>query len=464
MQQRRGSLARRSVVATVLLAGPVFAEAPNAITLAGAVKQSLEKYPSIRVSLERVSEASARINLARTAYLPRIDFLSQLNRATRNNVYGMLLPQSILPNISGPPNPSNSLTSVWGSAAGLLVSWEPLDFGFRKANVEVSAAERKRAEAAVDRTRFEVAASAADAFLTILAARETLAAAEAGVKRGEILHQLVGALVKAELRPGADASRSRAELAMAETQRIQAEQAVAETRAALSQFLGALPGEVAVAPGKLLSSPPGAPVEAGSVDAHPVLKEQSAAVDESKARQKALEKSLYPKLNAQAATYARGTGANPDFTTGGAASGLGPNVHNWGVGLTLSVPVTGYLTVREQRRAESARERGEAARYAQLRQDLAARLDGAKARLAGAQRVAANLPFQLEAARAAETQATARYRAGLGTLAEVADAQRLLTQTEIDDSLAKLQVWRAMLAVAVAQGDLRPFLDQASGN
>ena len=32
---------------------------------------------------------------------------------------------------------------------------------------------------------------------------------------------------------------------------------------------------------------------------------------------------------------------------------------------------------------------------------------------------------------------------------------------EIDDALAKLAVWRAMLGVAVAAGDLEPFLRQA---
>jgi hypothetical protein len=40
----------------------------------------------------------------------------------------------------------------------------------------------------------------------------------------------------------------------------------------------------------------------------------------------------------------------------------------------------------------------------------------------------------------------------------VAEAQRLLTQSEIDNALAQLGVWRAMLGVAAAQGDLTPFL------
>jgi hypothetical protein len=44
---------------------------------------------------------------------------------------------------------------------------------------------------------------------------------------------------------------------------------------------------------------------------------------------------------------------------------------------------------------------------------------------------------------------------------EVADAERLLTQAQIDDALAKLGVWRALLGVAAAEGDLQPFLESA---
>ena len=60
-------------------------------------------YPSIKVSREQASAAAAGIALARTSYLPKVDFTSQVNRATRNNIYGMLLPQSVIAPISGPP-------------------------------------------------------------------------------------------------------------------------------------------------------------------------------------------------------------------------------------------------------------------------------------------------------------------------------------------------------------------------
>ena len=74
--------------------------------------------------------------------------------------------------------------------------------------------------------------------------------------------------------------------------------------------------------------------------------------------------------------------------------------------------------------------------------------------------MAATIPPQLEAARAAQSQAVARYQAGLANMVDVADTQRLLLQAEIDDGLAKLNVWRAHLGVAIAAGDLGPFVER----
>jgi hypothetical protein len=42
----------------------------------------------------------------------------------------------------------------------------------------------------------------------------------------------------------------------------------------------------------------------------------------------------------------------------------------------------------------------------------------------------------------------------------MAGAQRLLAQAEADDALARLAVWRALLAAAQANGNLGPFLDR----
>ena len=131
----------------------------QSLTISQAIDAALKNYPSIRVSQEQMNAAAAGIRLAQTAYLPRADALAQVNRATRNNVFGMLLPQSVVPSISGPVLGTDNIGSVWGSAAGVLVTWQPFDFGLRKANVATSIALKKRQQATLNRTRFDVSAA-----------------------------------------------------------------------------------------------------------------------------------------------------------------------------------------------------------------------------------------------------------------------------------------------------------------
>ena len=125
---------------------------PSGLTLNRAVEDALRNYPSIRVTQEQMNAAAAGIRLAQTAYLPRVDGLAQLNRATRNTFYGLLLPQGVIPSVGGVP--ANNLGSVWDSGLGVLVTWQPFDFGLRAANVATATAVRNRAQVTMDRTRF----------------------------------------------------------------------------------------------------------------------------------------------------------------------------------------------------------------------------------------------------------------------------------------------------------------------
>src|SRR5205085_1016590 len=109
--------------------------------------------------------------------------LWQGNRATHNNISGLLLPQSIISPISGPVTPTASNQSVWGSAAGILVSWEALDFGRRGATVNSARAGQALAESQVSVTRLDIAAAAINAFFNVIASQQRIAAARADVDR-----------------------------------------------------------------------------------------------------------------------------------------------------------------------------------------------------------------------------------------------------------------------------------------
>jgi outer membrane protein TolC len=432
---------------------------PAQLTLAQAVEEALHNYPAVRVSQEQINAAAAGIRLARTAYLPRVDAVAQVNRATRNNVFGLLLPtQGVIPSMSGPVIGSNNFGTAWGSAVGGLVTWEPFDFGLRRANVAAAAAARAQTEAALKRTQFDVAVATADAYLTLAAAQETVRAAQAGVERGETILRTIQALVNAELRPGADRSRAEAELAAARTQWIQAEQATEVARATVSQFVGMEPARIAISAPGLLQLPPEQNAAPLDTAAHPMAREQTAIVEQEQAQLRALERSYFPRFYLQGAAYARGSGAETDGRLLGGLNGLAPSVQDYALGFTVSFPVADLPAVQAREAAQSAAVRAQAARSQQIATDLRAQWNIAVATVQGARRIAANTPVQVSAARAAADQATARYKSGLGNIDEVAEAQRLLTQAEIDDALARLGVWRGLLAVATAAGDIRPFV------
>ena len=341
---------------------------------------------------------------------------------------------------------------------GALVSWEPFDFGLRHANVEVANAARAQSEAAVKRTQFDVAVTTADAYLTLVAAQETVRAAQAGVDRAETIVRTITAQVNAQLRPGADQSRAEAELAAARTQLIQAQQAVDMARATLGQFTGLEPSRIAVVTGGLVQLPAEQTPAPLNTAANPLAIEQNGVVEASRAQLRVLERSYFPRFYLQGSVYARGTGAETDGARLGGVNGLGPTVQDYAFGFTVTFPALDLPSLRAREAAQSANFRSQTARAEQIAADLRAQWNRAVAGFDGARRVAANTPVEVTAARNASQQATARYQAGLANVDEVAEAQRLLTNAEIDDVLARLSVWRGLLGIATAAGDIQPFV------
>jgi len=295
-----------------------------------------------------------------------------------------------------------------------------------------------------------------------LALAMAVRAAQAGVDRAEVVLRTIAAQVRAELRPGADQSRAEAELAAARTQWIQGQQAADIARVTLSQFTGTEPSRIEVRAGSLVQCPPAQTPPTPNTAGNPILLEQNAAVEQARAQLRALERAYFPKFYLQGSAYARGTGAETNGERLGGLNGLAPNFQNYALGLSVNFPILDLPALRAREAGESATIRSEEARSAQIAVDLRAQWNRAIATLEGARRVAANTPTQFSAARAAAQQATARYQAGLANIDEVAEAQRLLTQSEIDDTLARLSVWRGLLGIATAAGDIQPFITEAA--
>lgn len=442
---------------------PPPATATRQFTVQQAVDYARTNYPAVRASLEQYNALRAGVGLARTNYLPSLNGVWQIDRGSRESVLGVLLPQgpTILTGTQGGITP-HANRPFWTSGAGVLLSWEPFEFGYRHAEVLSAQATANRAQAQVTLTQLGVSSAVAEASLALLAQQQRVSASQADVNRRQVFTRSVHALVDAHLRPGADASRADAELAAARTRLIQAEQNGQIARIALAQMLGLAGDSVEIVPGPFLALPPAAAGLAQPLATHPAAVTQQDRILEEKARIRVLNHAYIPHFTTSGLLSARGSAqtSTGDIEPGGA--GLTFTAYNWEAGLTAQMDLTSLFSIRERKRVETAKRRGEEALYAQTMQILTGQQQAALAQLDGARRVAENTPTELSAARQSEAQAVARFRAGLGTIVDVAEAQSLLAQAETDDSLARLSVWRALAGVAAANGNLNPFLSTAN--
>ncbi|MGH9616218.1 MAG: TolC family protein [Acidobacteriaceae bacterium] len=429
-------------------------------TVQQAVDYALANYPAVRAALEQYNAARANVGLARTNYLPHLDSVWQGDRGSRESVLGVLLPQypNILTGTQGSVTP-HSYRPFWTSGAGVLLSWEPFDFGFRRAQVRSAQSTESRIGAQVELTRLGVAAAVAEASLAVLAGEQRVIASAADVDRRQIFAKSVHALVDAHLRPGADASRADAELAAARTRLILAEQSNQVNSVTLARVLGLAGSTVQIATGPFLDIPPERNWAEAPLVNHPAAIAQQRRIEEANARISILNHSFYPHFITEGLVSARGSGETSTGTVKPWPSGLGFDVYNWEAGLTASLDLTSIVPIHERKKIELANRRREQALYDQTLQALTSQQQQALAELTGARRVAENTPTELAASRQSEAQALARFHAGLGTIVDVAEAQSLLVQAEMDDSLARLSIWRALADLAAAQGDLTPFLN-----
>jgi outer membrane protein TolC len=163
---------------------------------------------------------------------------------------------------------------------------------------------------------------------------------------------------------------------------------------------------------------------------NPLILEQRGRVTAQGALTRAIAAETRPELLLTGTLSGRAGGASPSSGTDADYAGYVPNVPNWDVGLVLYWPLYDPVV--------SARARAAATREQVLRDALAAvtlqqvaeiqrsylDTEVARASLAGLERL-------VEAAQANYAQAEARWKAGLGTALELADAEYLRTDAEI---------------------------------
>jgi len=71
------------------------------------------------------------------------------------------------------------------------------------------------------------------------------------------------------------------------------------------------------------------------------------------------------------------------------------------------------------------------------------------------------VPLQYRAASDAYVQKSALYKSGLTTMVDLQLALYALNRSELDKSVAYINVWQALLLKAAASGDFELFINQA---
>jgi len=423
----------------------------TSITLDEAVAFALAHHPRMRSVAAQVDAAHSRVDEARTTELPGLGVSAEINRSTGNTVPGAFFPLTGFPTISGAPRGRAFDGGAFQTGVSLWSTWDVTSVLEEAARVDLALAGASEARAETSVQRLEIAYGAADAFLALLQAREGVKAARAGVDRARVFATVVKSLVAQDLRPGVDAARADAELALAETDLARAEQFEMERRAAFVRALGDPSSRLEPA----LGAPPGAvddPGRSQNVAEHPSVRAADAATLRSARAEGVVKLEYLPRVQILGAIWLRGSGIY-----GSPADGIVPDVPNWAAGATVSWSVLDIPGVEARARAARAEHEGAVARRDETVLAVASEMQSATAALRGAVNVARTTPTALVSARQAEQQALARYRSALAQAVEVADAERLLTQAEVNDALARLQVLRAELLVARAEGDLEPF-------
>jgi outer membrane protein len=409
---------------------PAPAAAARTLTLDDAVAAAVASRPSIRASREAAAAAEAAAREARGALLPQVGIDGRLAR-TR---------------VAPPSGPTSTTEPYSGSLSGDLLVW---DFG-QTANRWRSA--KASAEAASDDARATEQGAVLEArvaYFGVLAAvaldrvaADTLANAEKHLADTQ-------AMVQAGTRAPIDLAQLRTQVASARASFVRTKNAIRTARTRLDVAMG-MPGQpdyrVVAPPVSALASEQAAAGDlfAEAVRARPELASLRATVDASSYASRAADRWFLPSLHVNAGTTGGGVyGADPTWTTT--------------AGVTLRwTPFDGLAS---KAAAEGARARLEQTR-AQLDdrgQQVWRELDTALSDVASAR---AQLPAAEEGVAAATDLlglAEARYREGVGSSLELADAQLSLSnaqaqriQTEYDLASA-----RARLLSAVGQEDWR---------
>ncbi|HEY8925074.1 MAG TPA: TolC family protein [Polyangia bacterium] len=421
---------------------PVSPAAVPSMTLKEALAYARAHQPSLHGALARVEAAAADAQVARAQWLPSFGATAQVFEGTVNNSTASTLgvPEVDLPRIGGTPaGASKSWRPSLSTLAAIGGGQELFDFGRIAAQAAVAdvAYETERHRADAERLRVDLLVR--EAYYGVQGARAVLRAAEDAYHRAGVHRDMAAAGVKSGMHAPIELTRAEADLTRFEVGRVRAQGSVDAARAVFAAAVGVEgPMLEAAGEGEALEEAP--PIDSAirrALDRDPTLDEARSRIRGGEALARAIGAEMRPDLSLTATLSARdGTAANADPYR------YLPGVPNWDAGLVLRVPLYDPV-VSARRDAAAARVEAVRADLATLTQQERAAVQRAYVALEVSRAALVSLTRAVDAAHANYAQAEARFKAGLGTSLELADAEAVRTDAEIQLAIGRFEALRA---------------------
>jgi outer membrane protein len=429
-------------------------QATRSLTMTEALSYAHAHQPAIRAALARVSARTAEAKIPSGQWLPTVGVTGQLFAMTANNTTATYVQPAFIdiPRIGATPaRATGNLAPYPSTLVGAGLVQEVFDFGRigaqRAAADALVDVEKHRA----DVERLDIDFGVEEAFFSVFAAKAIVKASDDACDRARVHRDLARAGVNSGLRSPIELTRAEADLTRFDIARVRARGGVAVAQSVLAAAIGAPDPAVDVTgeaprPGAM---PALATALATAQKRNPRLAEAFARLTAAEAQTQAVGAELRPDASLTASLSGRAGGAPP--SSGSAANGEGwvPNVPNWDVGLLLSWPIFDG-TVVARREASRSVEQVRRDEIDLTREQEVADIRQVYVQLQVAHAALAALDNAVVAARANYDQADARFRAGLGTAVELADAEAIRADAEIQLALGQFEFARSRAALGRA--------------
>jgi len=412
--------------------------------------------PGLQAARERLRAAKQEAEIPAAQWHPSFGALGEFVEGTSNNSTATQLSASAvdLPRIGG--TAVSDRAQFRPEATTLLAlgaRQEIYDFGRIAAQSAAARALAAISESELRHTRLDLRLAVTNAYYSVRAAHALLDVAAQAEARAAVHRELARAAVQSGLRSPIEVTRADADVTRFEVARIRAFGSLVVSRGVFAAAVGYeqpeldANDETADEP----HFPARAEAEARAVELDPAVQEAIEKVRAEHSLAESVSASLRPNLSASAAISVRAGGAAASNDVVPDGRGFVPNVPNYSAGIVLNWPFFEPVT-HARVRAIHAREHALADEVEVARQRAFSRTRQAYEGVAIADAALGALEKSVQAARANHEQAEGRFRAGLGTATELADAETLRLDAEVERVIGRFHAAtaRAELERAIA--------------